>query len=112
MGPERTDEGQPIAWRAVTADTPVYAADGTRVGKVADVVGSDQGDIFHGVVVDLDDGGREVLVASDDVAAITDVRIESRVSPDVVRSLPAFEAAESYHIGNVGILRQGGWVRD
>ena len=112
MGQERTDERQPIAWRAVTADTPVFAAGGTRVGKVTDVVGSDEGDIFHGVVVDLDDGGREVLVAADDVAAITDARIEARLTADAVRSLPPFEAAESYHIGNVGILRQGGWVRD
>ena len=38
-----------IAWRAVTYGTPVSSSDGTKVGTVHEMLGSDEEDIFHGV---------------------------------------------------------------
>jgi len=44
------DDGRPIAWMALENGTPVVAADGEEVGKVADVVADESKDIFSGVV--------------------------------------------------------------
>jgi sporulation protein YlmC with PRC-barrel domain len=48
------DLGDPIAYLAVTPGTPVYAADGTEVGRVEAVVADDDADIFEGLAVELD----------------------------------------------------------
>jgi hypothetical protein len=46
-----TDEGHPIHYTAVERRTPVYAADGTEVGKVHEVIGDAGTDIFNGLAV-------------------------------------------------------------
>jgi hypothetical protein len=56
--------GDPVSWLLVEKGWDVVDADGTRVGKVDEVLGDEQTDIFHGLVVD----GREIL--ADRVAEI------------------------------------------
>ena len=45
------DEGAPIAYGVLERDVPVYASDGTEVGKVHHVVAVPERDIFHGLVI-------------------------------------------------------------
>jgi hypothetical protein len=68
---QQPDAEQPIAWRAVPEDTPVRSADGEEVGTLADLLGSDVEDIFHGIVVRLGRIGREVFVPADSVTLLT-----------------------------------------
>ena len=49
--------GDPVSWLLVEPGWPVVDAKGERVGKVDEVLGDEQTDIFHGLVVD----GREIL---------------------------------------------------
>ena len=49
--------GDPVSWLLVEPGWPVVDAQGERVGKVDEVLGDEQTDIFHGLVVD----GREIL---------------------------------------------------
>jgi rRNA processing protein Gar1 len=49
--------GDPVSWLLVEPGWPVVDANGRRVGKVDEVLGDEQTDIFHGLVVD----GREIL---------------------------------------------------
>jgi sporulation protein YlmC with PRC-barrel domain len=49
--------GDPVSWLLVEPGWLVVDADGRRVGKVDEVLGDEQTDIFHGLVVD----GREIL---------------------------------------------------
>lgn len=49
--------GDPVSWLLVEPGWPVVNADGERVGKVDEVLGDEQTDIFHGLLVD----GREIL---------------------------------------------------
>jgi uncharacterized protein YrrD len=44
-----TESEPPIAWSALAKGTPVYSADGTELGKVADVIADEQKDIFSGI---------------------------------------------------------------
>ena len=47
----------PVSWLLVEPGWTVYDADGKKVGKVDEVLGDEQTDIFHGLMVD----GEEVL---------------------------------------------------
>jgi rRNA processing protein Gar1 len=52
--------GDPVSWLLVEPGWPVVDANGRRVGKVDEVLGDEQTDIFHGLVVD----GRKILAES------------------------------------------------
>ena len=45
----------PVSWLLVEPGWTVYDADGKKVGKVDEVLGDEQTDIFHGLVVDGDE---------------------------------------------------------
>jgi rRNA processing protein Gar1 len=47
----------PVSWLLVEPGWTVVDAEGSKVGKVDEVLGDEQTDIFHGLVVD----GQEVL---------------------------------------------------
>ena len=49
--------GDPVSWLLVEPGWKVVDANGEKVGKVDEVLGDEQTDIFHGLVVD----GREIL---------------------------------------------------
>lgn len=44
--------GDPVSWLLVERGWDVVDAGGSRVGKVDEVLGDEQTDIFHGLVVD------------------------------------------------------------
>ncbi len=102
----------PIAWRAIVYGTPVLAADGTRLGTVREVLGSDADDIFHGLRVGRDrDANHDAMVAAERISAITHDNITTNVGPAEV--LPAYDEAATYHLASVGWLRKHlGWVKD
>ena len=113
MNVPASEDEQPVSWRAIAADTPVFASDGSEVGKVSEVLGGDQEDIFHGLVIDLPGIGNEAMLPAAHVVRISDRRVESDLTADEIRSLPEFEAAESFRLGNVGLLRKTeGWVKE
>lgn len=47
--------GDPVSWFLVEPGWTVVDASGARVGKVDEVLGDEQTDIFHGLVVDGDE---------------------------------------------------------
>ena len=49
--------GDPVSWLMVERGWTVVNADGEKVGKVDEVLGDEQIDIFHGLLV----GGEEIL---------------------------------------------------
>ena len=60
------DLGAPISYVVLTKGTDVYAADGEKLGKVAEIRADTQDDIFDGIVLDrtpLMPGGKELVVA-------------------------------------------------
>ena len=68
----------PVAWNYVEPDTEVVGPDGDRLGKVKQMVGTDEG-IFQGVAVDLDGWNGTRLIAAERVTSLT----PSRVTVDV-----------------------------
>ena len=104
---------QPIAWRAIVYGTPVLASDGTPVGSVREVLGSDAEDVFHGMRVARPHGHPDVMVASGDVSSITRGAIGIDLTTAEAGALPVFDEQATYHLASVGWLRKHlGWKRD
>jgi uncharacterized protein YrrD len=110
--PEPEDE-QPLAWKAVLADTPVYSREGDEVGVVVEVLGSEAEDIFHGIVVNRGVGSHEVQIPAATVSLISNKRVTTSMTAQEVSALPVYKPEDSYKLGYVGLLRKHlGWVPD
>jgi len=107
-----TDTDQPIAWRAVPQDTPVRS-EGEQVGTLYDLLGSDEEDIFHGIVVQLRSGSRRVFVPADDVILIAASHVDVSLSAGKMDALPVHTEERQFELGMVGHLRKHlGWVKE
>src|SRR5664279_432779 len=107
-----SDADQPIAWRAVPEDTAVRS-EGQQVGTLYDLLGSDEEDIFHGIVVQLRSGSRRVFVPADDVILITSSHVDVSLSAGELSALPEHTEERQFELGMVGNLRKHlGWVRE
>jgi uncharacterized protein YrrD len=101
-----------VSWRSVVYGTPVVAADGTRVGNVHEVLGSDEEDIFHGIRVALA-RHHDVMLGAEDISSLTAAAVTSALSPTEIEALPAYDDEATYHLASVGWLRKHlGWQRD
>jgi hypothetical protein len=61
--------GDPVSWLMIEPGWTVVDAQGRKLGKVDEVLGDEQVDIFHGLLV----GGKEIL--AERVAEITEREI-------------------------------------
>ncbi len=107
------DPEQPIAWRAVPQDTEVRSSDGEHVGHIVDLLGSDDEDIFHGIVVRLSHSGHEVFVPADDVTLMTPSHLDVAYTADELKALPEHTQDRQFELGWVGFLRKHlGWRQE
>jgi uncharacterized protein YrrD len=110
--PEPENE-QPLSWKALLADTPVFSSEGQEVGSVFEVLGSEQEDIFHGIVVHAGPIGHHVMIPAGTIGTMTNRRVEVAMTTDEIRALAPYQEEESYHLGFVGLFRRRlGWVQD
>lgn len=104
--------GDPVGWRHVTYGTSVLASDGTKVGTVHEILGSDAEDIFHGIRVQLS-SKRDVMVSSDDVSDLTTDGVSTGLTRAEIDALPPYDDVATYHLASVGWLRRHlGWQQD
>ncbi len=105
-------DNDPISWRTVVYGTAVVAADGSKVGTVKEVLGSDSEDIFHGIRVATDDD-RDLMIPSAEISSLTRSAVTSSLSPDEIKALPSYDESATYHLASVGWLRKHvGWKQD
>ncbi|HEY4227311.1 MAG TPA: hypothetical protein VGM49_03160 [Candidatus Limnocylindrales bacterium] len=104
--------GDPVGWRHVTYGSPVLSSDGTTVGTVHEILGSDAEDIFHGVRARLA-SKRDVMVSADDVTGLTTDAVSTDLSREAIDALPTYDDVATYHLASVGWLRRHlGWRAD
>ena len=102
----------PISWRAIVYGTPLIAADGTQIGSVKEVLGSDSEDIFHGVRV-ATHTHHDVMIAANDLTAMTSSAVTTSLTAGQVVDLPPYDESATYHLASVGWLRKHvGWKQD
>jgi hypothetical protein len=105
--------GDPVSWRGLVYGTAVFAADGTRVGAVREVLGSDAEDVFHGLRVRLDGANRDVLIGTAEIEELGSAGVATELTSPEVKALPAYDEAATYHLASVGWLRKHlGWKQD
>jgi hypothetical protein len=101
-----------VSWRVIIYGTPVVAQDGSAVGTVQEVLGSDSEDIFHGIRVAAR-GRPDVMLSAEHVSEITKSAVTSDLSAMEIAGLPPYDDEASYHLASVGWLRKHlGWKRD
>ena len=69
---------------------PVVAGDGTEIGTAEKVLGDEEDDIFHGIVVRLARGGHKVEVRADRIPKITSRRVYTDLAADELERLPEY----------------------
>jgi hypothetical protein len=83
------------------------------VGTISDLLGSNQEDIFHGIVVHLGRLGHRVLVVADDVTVITRSHVDVALTSAEIHALPEHAEDHEYHLGVTGMFRKHpGWIED
>ena len=112
MSSPSTDPDQPIAWRVVTDGTPVETADGARLGRVVDVLGADQEDIFHGLAVKPTGKGPECVLLAERITLMSPARIVTDLSAADFAALPPYHPEATFRLGISGLLRKHeGWIK-
>jgi hypothetical protein len=81
------DDGHAIHYAAVPRGTPVYAADGTQVGKVHQIVDNYREHILDGVVIERPDGER-VFADGPEVERTAERGVTLNIHTDKVDRLP------------------------
>ncbi len=110
MATEAEDGDQPIAWRGVIPDTPVRTSDGETVGTLSDMLGSDQADIFHGIVVHLGRLGHHVFVPADQVSVMTLAHVDVSLTSAEIHALPEHDGGAPVRRRDRRILPQAPWL--
>jgi hypothetical protein len=91
------DEGLPIAYGVLDKGVAVFASDEQQVGTVHHVVAAPEKDIFHGLVITLNGGGRRFVEAAD-VASLHERGADLKIDLEAALDLPEpGGAAPVYH---------------
>lgn len=80
-----------VAWIAIERNAQVVGSDGEAVGKVSEVVGDPDADVFTGLSVSLGAVGANRLVPSERVGAIWPDRVEVGLTKAEIEALPAYQ---------------------
>jgi sporulation protein YlmC with PRC-barrel domain len=83
--------GRPIAWSALAKGTPVYASDGTELGRVTEVVADEQKDIFSGVAFRSGLLESESFAPADRIDVITEEGVRLTLGAEESALLGAYE---------------------
>jgi sporulation protein YlmC with PRC-barrel domain len=110
------DDGPAIHYSAVERGTPVYAEDGTEVGRVHQVVDNYREHILDGIVIETESGGLR-FVDAPEVARTAERGVTLTITADAVGELPPPESGAGTFSANVRTGRLGrlfgrGWKRD
>ena len=84
----------PVAWRYVKEGTPVRGPDGSQLGTVEAMLGSDQEDIFHGIAVRAGLLSTPRVVAADDVVDMTPTSVAIRLDAEALSNAPEHRPPE------------------
>ena len=77
-----------VAWLAMPEKAPVMGESGEEIGRMEEVLGDKEDDIFHGIVLKLARGGHKVEVRADRIPKITTRRVYTDLAADELERLP------------------------
>lgn len=81
-----------VSWKAIEREAAVHASDGQEVGKVVEVAGDPDADIFNGLVVSLGMLDADRYVPAERVRSIWPRRVDVAATAAELESAPEYEA--------------------
>ena len=85
---DEVDEEREVAWLAMPEKAPVVGKSGEEIGRMEELLGDKEDDIFHGIVLKLARGGHKVEVRADRIPKITTRRVYTDLAADELERLP------------------------
>jgi hypothetical protein len=85
---DEVDEEREVAWLAMPEKAPVVGESGEEIGRMEELLGDKEDDIFHGIVLKLARGGHKVEVQADRIPKITTRRVYTDLAADELERLP------------------------
>ena len=101
----------PVSWLLIEPGWKVLAADDTEVGKVKEVVGDSNADIFDGLAVTTGTLGKPRYVPAEQVAEITQDAVRLLLSAAQVEQLDEYQEPPTSAIIEPGSRDEGFWSR-
>ena len=80
-----------VSWKGIEAHAPVFSSEGEAVGKVSQVVGDPDADVFTGLAVSVDVLGPDRFVPSERVRAIWPDRVDIALTKSQIEGLGPYE---------------------
>jgi hypothetical protein len=81
----------PVSWLLIEPGWEVYGSDGERIGTVDETLGDSTDDIFNGLAIVSGLFAKSRYVPAEQVAEITDGRVELRIPSNAADSLAEYE---------------------
>jgi hypothetical protein len=100
------DDETQVAWRAMPYRAPVMGLDGSSIGTAESLLGDEEEDIFHGIVVKRATDGKVVEIAAPRISKITTKHVITDLTADEVAALPAYREDHWFHLGWGGLFRK------
>jgi hypothetical protein len=80
-----------VSWKGIDQGATVVAGDGHAIGRVTEIAGDEQADIFDGLVVSPAAGGAPRYVSAERVRRISPDRVETDLSAEEAANLPDYK---------------------
>lgn len=80
-----------VSWKSIEKGARVDASDGQELGKVVEIAGDSEADIFSGLVVSLSRLGSNRFLPSERVTRIWPNQVSTSIASDEVESLAEYE---------------------
>jgi len=85
---------------------PAVGVDGEEIGTAESLLGDDDEDIFHGIVIKRQTDGKLMEIAAARIKKITTNHVVTDLSPDEVTALPPYREEHWFHLGWGGLFRK------
>ena len=84
------EDETPVAWQAVPRHAPVFAADGSEIGTADSLLGDEDEDIFHAIVLKRNRDGAMVEVPARRIQKMTTQRVVTDLAATDVATLAPY----------------------
>jgi len=95
-----------ISWLRTPFKAPVLDAAGTQIGTTESLLGDEQEDVFHGIVVKLTHGGEHKEIPASQVTRITASHVETSTPVGGASALQPYSEQRWFHLGWGGLFRK------
>jgi hypothetical protein len=100
------EEEEEVSWLEMPYHAPVLDAAGNHIGRTESLLGDEQADIFHGIVIKLSDGGELREVPSSSTTKITRSNVQTAIPPGDTKKLEPYHEQHWFHLGWGGLFRR------